>query len=149
MAELGIGIRRQENGKGLRSEDMGWIEPKDKMPPEGLQVLVELSGRSIDEHGVHLVSDHDFYIGTWIHPVGEEKGHWFIENQREIWALNVHAWMPLPKHFQQKEQAYEPEPDMMEHAMFEDDPDWLYKDDAVYEQMTLDEFLQIGGAREG
>ena len=38
---------------------------------------------------------------------------------------------------------------MMEHAMFEDDPDWLYKGDAVYEQMTLDEFLQIGGAHEG
>ena len=53
---------------------MAWIDPHDKMPPEGLQVLLELSGRSIDEHGVHLVSDHDFYLGAWIHPAGEEKG---------------------------------------------------------------------------
>ena len=34
---------------------------------------------------------------------------------------------------------------MMEHAMFEDDPEWLYKDDCVYEQMTLEDFL--GGAK--
>ena len=143
MAELGIGIQRQESGKELRSENMGWIEPKDKMPPEGLQVLVELSGRSIDEHGVHLVSDHDFYIGTWILPVGEEAGHWLIENNYELWGVKIHAWMPLPKHFQQKEMGYDPEDDMMEHALFVDDPDWLYKDDAVYEQMTLEEVFGI------
>jgi len=29
-------------------------------------------------------------------------------------------------------------------AMFEDDPEWLYKDDCVYEQMTLEEFLKEG-----
>ena len=29
----------------------------------------------------------------------------------------------------------------MEHAMFEDEPEWLYKGDAVYEQMTLEDFL--------
>lgn len=123
---------------------MGWIDPKDKMPPEGLQVLLELSGRSIDEHGVHLVSDHSFYIGTWIHPVGQEKGEWLIESQNEIWARRIHAWMPLPKHYQQKEMAYDPEDeDMMEHAMFEDDPEWLYKDDVVYEQMTLAEVFGL------
>lgn len=122
---------------------MAWINPHDKMPPEGLQVLLELSGRSIDEHGVHLVSDHDFFLGTWIHPVGEENGHWFIESQNEIWALHIHAWMPLPKHYQQKEQTT-PEPDMMEHAMFEDDPEWLYKGDAIYEQMTFEDFMKEG-----
>lgn len=31
---------------------------------------------------------------------------------------------------------------VMEHAMFEDDPEWLYKGDAVYEQMSIEEFLQ-------
>ena len=76
---------------------MGWIEPKDKMPPEGLQVLLELSGRGIDEHGVHIVADHDFYLGTWILPVGEEEGHWLIENNNELWGVTVFAWMPLPK----------------------------------------------------
>ena len=121
---------------------MGWIDVNDKMPPEGLQVLLELSGRSIDEHGVHLVSDHDYYLGTWIHPVGEDKGHWLIDSQHEIWSLTVHAWMPLPKHYQQKEMAYEPDEDMMEHAMFEDDPEYLYKGNAVYEQMTLEEFMK-------
>ena len=121
---------------------MGWIDPHDKMPPEGLQVLLELSGRSIDEHGVHLVSDHDFYLGSWIHPAREEKGHWLIECKNEIWALRIHAWMPLPKHYQQKEMTYEPEEDdLMEHAMFEDDPEWLYKGGAVYEQITLEDFL--------
>mgnify|MGYP007013883300 CR=1 FL=1 len=125
---------------------MAWIDPKDKMPPEGLQVLLELSGQSIDEHGVHLTSDHDFYIGTWIHPVGEETGRWLIETSTDMWLLTVHAWMPLPKHYQPQE-VFEQEDDLMEHAMFEDDPDWLYKGDAVYEQMTLDDFLKQEGRK--
>lgn len=31
----------------------------------------------------------------------------------------------------------------MEHAMFEDDPEWLYKGDAVYKQMTLEEVFKL------
>ena len=119
---------------------MAWIDVNDKMPPEGLQVLVELSGRGLQE-GVQVMADHDFYLGTWIHPVGEETGHWLIDTSTDLWYPVVHAWMPLPKHYQQKE-SFEPEPDMMEHAMFEDDPEWLYKGDAVYEQMTLEEFMK-------
>jgi hypothetical protein len=36
----------------------------------------------------------------------------------------------------------EPEDDLMEHAMFEDDPEWLYKGNCQYEQMSLEEFLK-------
>lgn len=122
---------------------MGWIEPNDRMPPEGLSVLVEMSGRGTDDIGVQIVVDHDFYLASWIHPIGEEKGRWLIETTSNYWSTEIHAWMPLPKHYQQKELGFEPEPDMMEHAMFEDDPEWLYKADAVYEQMTLEEVFNL------
>lgn len=122
---------------------MGWIKPEDKMPPEGLQVLVEASGRGRDDIGVQIVADHDFYLASWIHPVGEDKGHWLIDSSSDFWGMHVHAWMPLPKHFEQKEMGYEPEEDMMEHALFEDDPEWLYKENAVYEQMTLEELYKL------
>lgn len=122
---------------------MSWIEPSDRMPPEGLHVLVEASGRGTDDIGVQIVADHDFYLATWIHPVGEKEGFWDIDSSSNFWSMEVHAWMPLPKHFQQKEMGFEPEPDMMEHAMFEDDPEWLYKADAVYEQMTLEELYKL------
>ena len=125
----------------LKEDDMGWINPNDKMPPEGLQVLVELSGGGLSD-GVRVIADHDFYLASWIRPVGEDKGHWLIDTSTDFWHPKVHAWMPLPKHYQQKELGYEPEEDMMEHAMFEDDPEWLYKGDAVYEQMTLEDFLK-------
>lgn len=122
---------------------MGWIEPNDRMPPEGLYVLVEMSGRGTDDIGVQIVADHDFYLASWIHPTGEQEGHWFIDTKSNYWSTTIHAWMPLPKHYQQKELGFEPEPDMMEHAMFEDDPEWLYKADAVYEQMTLEEVFNL------
>lgn len=122
---------------------MSWIIPSDRMPPEGLSVLVEMSGRGTDDIGVQIMADHDFYLATWIHPVGEEEGFWNIDSSSHFWGMEVHAWMPLPKHYQQKELGFEPEPDMMEHAMFEDDPEWLYKDDAVYEQMTLEEVFNL------
>ena len=51
------------------------------------------------------------------------------------------AWMPLPRHFEQME-IFEPEPDMMEHALFEDNPDWLYKGAMVYEQMSLEDLFE-------
>lgn len=122
---------------------MSWIRPEDKMPPEGLLVLVEASGDGVDDIGVRIVADHDFYTAAWIHPVGEEKGFWNIDTRSKLWSVTVHAWMPLPKHFEQKEMGYEPEEDMMEHAMFEDDPEWLYKGEAVYEQMTLEELFNL------
>ena len=49
----------------------------------------------------------------------------------------------MPKHYAQPEMGFEPEPDMMEHAMFEDDPEYLYKGDCVYEQMSLDEWIGV------
>lgn len=122
---------------------MGWIAPSDRMPPEGLNVLVEMSGRGTDDIGVQIVADHDFYLASWIHPVGEEEGSWLIETNSNYWSTEIHAWMPLPKHYQQKEMGFEPEPDMMEHALFEDNPEWLYKADAVYEQMTLEELYKL------
>lgn len=122
---------------------MGWIDPSDRMPPEGLGVLVEMSGRGTDDIGVQIVADHDFYLASWIHPVGDDEGHWLIETNSNYWSPEIHAWMPLPKHYQQKELGFEPEPDMMEHALFEDDPEWLYKGDAVYEQMSLEEFMEM------
>lgn len=122
---------------------MSWIRPEDKMPPEGLLVLVEASGDGVDDIGVRIVADHDFYTAAWIHPVGEEKGFWSIDTRSKLWSVTVHAWMPLPKHYEQKELGYEPEEDMMEHSLFEDDPEWLYKGEAVYEQMTLEELFKL------
>lgn len=122
---------------------MGWILPEEKMPPEGLNVLVEASGYGTGDKGERIVADHDFFLAAWIHPTGEDHGSWFLETTSDYWHPTIHAWMPLPKHFEQKEMGYEPEEDMMEHAMFEDDPEWLYKDDAVYEQMTLEEFFKL------
>lgn len=120
---------------------MSWIKPEDRMPPEGLNVLVEISGYGTGDKGERILADHDFYLATWIHPVGQDQGEWFIETTSDYWNPTIHAWMPLPKHYEQKELECEPEEDMMEHAMFEDDPEWLYKGDAVYEQMTLEELF--------
>ena len=49
--------------------------------------------------------------------------------------------MPLPKHFQ-AQKHFTQEPDLMEHSLWEDDPEWLYKGDAVYEQMSIEDFLK-------
>lgn len=121
---------------------MGWIVPEDKMPPEGLQVLLEISGMGTDEHGVTVYADHMFTVGCWILPVGETEGLWNIQTRSEFYDPTVHAWMPLPKHFE-PQQMFHQEDDLMEHAMFEDDPDWLYKGDAVYEQMSFEDFLKL------
>jgi hypothetical protein len=110
------------------------------MPPEGLEVLLELSGRCWDENDVYLICDHGFYIGSWIKPTRKE-GFWDIESEYELWDLKVHAWMPLPEHFQPQEMFGEPDDDLMNHSMFEDDPEWLYKGDCVYEQMNLEDFM--------
>ena len=125
---------------------MGWIDCNDRLPPEGLNVLLEVSGPFAAPYG--LVADHDFYIGCWIIPHGETERVWLITDGHEgmdyhLYSPTVHAWMPLPRHFAQNER-FRPEPDMMEHAMYEDDPPDLYKGNMVYEQMSLDEFL--GGA---
>lgn len=123
---------------------MGWIPIEDRYPPEGLQVLIEVSGQFSAPYG--LVADHSFFIGSWIVPQGETEGIWLIDDSsgKENYHLiypTVHAWMPLPKHYQPQEMGFKQEPDLMEHAMFEDDPDWLYKGDCVYEQMSLEDFL--------
>ena len=122
---------------------MSWIDPKHRMPPAGLQVLLEVSGRY--SGFVHMVADHDFYLGSWINPEDREP-FWMIEDASDgfdehILDPVVHAWMPLPRHYQPNERGFTQEEDLMEHAMFEDDPDWLYKDDAVYEQRTIEDFL--------
>ena len=129
---------------------MGWIPIEEKYPPQGLNVLLEVSGTFSASYG--LVADHSFFIGAWIVPQGEDKGSWLLwdnsnndcgPDDGHIIYPKVHAWMPLPKHYAQPEMGFEPEPDMMEHAMFEDDPEYLYKGDCVYEQMSLDEWIGV------
>lgn len=121
---------------------MGWIDIEKQMPPMGLRVLLELSGTCFGENGITLYADHSYHLGSWIVPSGEKDGEWLIDSSNEFTHPIVHAWMPLPRHYQQEEYAYAPEPDMMEHSMFEDDPDWLYKGDCVYEQMSLEDFMK-------
>lgn len=123
---------------------MGWIPIEEKYPPEGLHVLLEVSGWFSCNYGV--MADHSFYIGTWIVPVGEEEGHWLIRDASEDGAGHlidpeVHAWMPLPKHYQ-PQKVFSQEPDLMEHSLWEEDPEWLYKGKYVYEQMTLEEMMK-------
>ncbi len=121
---------------------MGWISIEDKYPPEGLYCLIEASGMGIDEHGVTVYADHMFMLGCWLIPVGETEGEWCVQTRSDFYQLTVHAWMPLPKHFAPQE-TFTQEPDLMEHAFFEDqDPEWLYKGDAVYEQMSIEDFLR-------
>ena len=120
---------------------MGWITLEEKWPPQGLEVLLEISAHGFDEHNCHVMWDHAFEIGCWIVPEGETEGHWLIHTSDDMWDLTIHAWMPLPKHYQ-KQEVFTQEPDLMEHAFFEDDPEWLYKGDCKYEQMTIEEFLK-------
>ena len=129
---------------------MGWIKPEDKMPPQGLCVLLEVSGRKYGGACV-TIADHSFYIGTWLVPEGEE-GHWLIydncdEGSGHIGYPVVHAWMPLPKHFAPQE-IFGQEEDLMEHPMFEDEPEWLYKGDCVYEQISIEDWLRENGGAE-
>lgn len=125
---------------------MGWIRPEDRMPPEGLQVLLEVSGLTTAPYSV--VWDHDFCLGCWLVPEGKE-GLWYLtdgnEENHHIISPTVHAWMPLPKHFEAPEKGFTYNEDLMEHAMFEDDPEWLYKDDCVYEQMTIEDWFRENG----
>lgn len=123
---------------------MGWINIEDRYPPQGLQVLLEVSGN----FGGGEIADHQFFIGTWIVPQGKTEGSWLIYDccespmgDEHMYYPTVHAWMPLPEHFQPQEIFGEPEDDLMEHAMFEDDPEWLYKGEYNYEQMSLEEFM--------
>lgn len=123
---------------------MGWIIPEDRMPPEGLEILLEVSGLTTAPYNV--IWDHGFCIGSWIVPEGEE-GRWLLRDGMKgddyhLIDPTVHAWMPLPRHFAAPEKGFSYEEDLMEHAMFEKDPEWLYKDDCVYEQMTIDEYLK-------
>lgn len=127
---------------------MGWIKPEDQMPPSGLQVLIEASGYITQG----VVADHSYYIGTWIgNPDGGREPFWMTHYAYEDYSGHftkfdnpeVHAWMPLPKHFE-PQKIFSQDEDLMEHAMFEDDgdPEWLYKGEAVYEQMTLEDFMK-------
>lgn len=120
---------------------MGWIPIEDKYPLEGLQVLVEMSSRGIDKDKCQVMADHGFYIATWIVPEGKE-GEWLIQTSTDFWKPNVHAWMPLPRHYAAQE-VFSQEEDLLEHPMFDEDPEWLYKGDCVYEQMTLEEMMKL------
>lgn len=128
---------------------MGWISVEDRMPPQGLSVLVEASGY-FTECGYSMLADHDFFLGSWIVPTHKTEGEWLLYSncgKFEGWLTDpeVHAWMPLPKHYGQQTTFGTEDDDGYEHPMFEDEPEWLYKGDCVYEQMTLEEFL--GGAK--
>ena len=121
---------------------MGWIDVNEKMPPQGLQVLIELSGYGRAEH-YSFQSDHDFFIGSWIVPEGKTEGEWLVwdccEGDSHFTSVKVHAWMPLPRRYQPQELLGHD--DGYEHPMFEDDPEWLYKGDCVYEQMSLEDYM--------
>ena len=124
---------------------MGWITLEDRMPPEGLEVLLEVSGLTTAPY--NQAWDHDFCLGCWIVPEGSTEGFWLLRDgikgdDYHLIDPEVHAWMPLPRHFAAPEKGFSYEEDLMEHAMFEDDPEWLYKDDCVYEQITIDEYLK-------
>lgn len=114
---------------------MGWIS--DKLPPNGLKVLVECSGYC-DEVGAY--ADHAFKLGWYIIPEDETEGEWYVDSENKISYPTVHAWMPLPKHFAPRE-IFTPYPDMMEHSMLDDEPEYLYKNE-VYEQMTFEDFMR-------
>ena len=123
---------------------MGWIDINDKYPPRGLEVLLEVSGR-VYGGSCSMIADHSFHIGCWIVPKGDKEGHWLIydncgDDDGHIAFPEVHAWMPLPRHFAPNE-LFTQEEDLMEHPMFDEEPEWLYKGDCVYEQMSLDEYL--------
>lgn len=118
---------------------MGWIDVNDKMPPEGLDVLLEVSGTY--DTKVAQFADCGFYIGAWIIENKSGQGEWLIwdncgEGSGHLINPHVRAWMPLPDHYRPEAAPGE---DLKEHALFEDDPDWLYKGDAVYEQGNIDE----------
>ena len=125
---------------------MAWIPISEKLPPRGLNVLLEVSGHYTGPFS--MLADHDFFIGSRLSPKdGEEQ--WLIydkcgiDDNMHIIYPTVHAWMPLPKHYAPQEE-FQQNPDLMEHAMFEEDPEWLYKGDAVWEgqQMSIEEYLQ-------
>ena len=80
---------------------MGWIDLKDKYPPEGLLVLVEMSGRSLNENGCIVISDHSFNLASWIVPYGSE-GKWVFHGQDYSFP-EVYAWMPLPEPYRESE----------------------------------------------
>lgn len=115
---------------------MGWID--DRLPPNCLKVLVECSGYC-NESGTY--ADHAFKLGWYIIPEDETEGEWHVDSCNEISFPTVHAWMPLPKHFAPRE-MFTQDPDMMEHSMLDDEPEYLYKGDAVYEQMSIEDFLK-------
>lgn len=127
---------------------MGWIDINEMYPPKGLQVLLEVSGSGYAKAGYHFHSNHDFYIGSWIVPDGKTEGEWLIydscdDEDGHFATFEVHAWMPLPKHYGvDTEWTNSHEEDMMEHALFEDDPEWLYTGKYTYEQMSMEEFLK-------
>ena len=130
---------------------MGWIDAKEQLPPMGLDVLVEVSGYYSGDYCAK--ADHDFFIGSWI-KTEFDSGHWLLwdatpptkyEKESHIINPEVFAWMPLPEHYQPKEVFGEENDDLFEHAMFEEDPDYLYKGKYTYEQMSLDDFLKGAG----
>jgi hypothetical protein len=43
------------------------------------------------------------------------------------------------------QEIFNQKPDLMEHAMFEDEPEWLYKGDCVYEQISIEDWLRESG----
>lgn len=124
---------------------MGWIRPEDRMPPSGLLVLIEASGYITNS----LIADHDYYLATWIdNPDGGRDPFWLVHGSSEDYLGHlvrfedpeVHAWMPLPKHYQKPRHTAAPA-NMMEYPMFESSPDWLYKGEAVWEQRTIEDVL--------
>ena len=120
---------------------MGWIPIEQRMPPEALHVLMEISGMTTDSHGCTCYYDHGFVIGCWIIPQGEKEVRWLLNTREEVYDPEIHAWMPLPKHYQ-PQKMFSQDPDLMEHSILRDDDPEMYQGEYVYEQMSLEEFLK-------
>ena len=66
--------------------------------------------------------------------------NWLLNTREEVYDPEIHAWMPLPKHYQ-PQKMFSQEPDLMEHSILRDDDPEMYTGKYVYEQMSIEEFL--------
>jgi hypothetical protein len=117
------------------------INPNNRIDPilNNIDYAIEEINFKIDKYGCEVISDHAFNLASWIVPYGSE-GKWVFHGEDYSFP-EVYAWMPLPKHFQPQE-IFSQDDDLMEHAMFEDDPEWLYKGKYTYEQMSMEDFMK-------
>lgn len=78
-------------------------------------------------------------FGFDLKPLAVINAGWKPET-KEVYDPEIHAWMPLPKHYQ-PQKMFSQEPDLMEHSILRDDDPEMYTGKYVYEQMSIEEFL--------